>query len=342
MARAHRRVCAVRIGIAASTLVACGPRYIANGQPEPPPAVEPEELPASTPASVATPAADPWAGCRVDAECGLPEDPRSFAVCEAGACQRWDAAQMWTWATTTAPELATLREASSLAEVPWIPATGTLRLFVDARQLIWSNKARCIPIDLEPLEGALVGEIPQVFGTKPGTKNAWFYTLRLGGGVDVLGPGRRTTGAAGDGAEAIGDLQTLGLHLRATEDALRYTAARFTAEVVCGSAKIERQGCEPAVCDGCTELAVRKRPVDSNHAIGSGSVSRGSHGGACEPCPPDALGPLLPRLDAAVAGRTFVDDRGDDAGPIFHRTLQQCNAAVKQRSRRMARARRPL
>lgn len=339
MARAHRRARAL-IGLVGSTLVACGPRYVANGQPEPAPAVEPEEAPTSTPAGA--PVDDPWSGCRIDAECGLPEDPRSFAVCEAGACQRWDAAQMWRWATTTAPELAALRDEQGLADVPWIPTTGTVRLFVDARQLIWSNKARCIPIDLEPAEGSLVAEIPEVFGTKPGTKNAWFYTLQLDGGVGVLGPGRRTTSPDGEGAEAIGGLQTLGLHLRATDDALRYTAARFTAEVACGSVRIERTGCEPAVCDGCTEIAVRKRPVDSNHLIPSGSGALGTRGGACEPCPADTVGPLLPRLDAAVAGRTFVDDMGDDAGPVFHRTLQRCNADLKQRSRRMARARRPL
>lgn len=341
MVRAHRRVGGVRLGLA-TTLVACGPRYVANGQPEPAPApvIAREDGP-STPTASA-PVDDPWAGCRIDAECGLPEDPRTFAVCEAGACQRWDAARMWSWATTSAPELAALRDEQRLADVPWLPASGTVRLFVDARQLIWPNKARCVPIDLEPLEGALVGEIPEVLGTKPGAKNAWFYTLRLGDSVDVLGPGRRTTTPDGEAAEAIGGLQTVGLHLRATDDSLRYTGALFTAEVACGSPRIERPGCEPVVCEGCSALTLRRRALDRNHIFASGTMGVGTRGGACEPCPADTFGPLLPRLDAAVAGRTFVDDLGDDAGPVFYRTLQRCNAALKQRSRRMARASRPL
>lgn len=339
MVWASMRGGAVGIGLVAATPIACGPRYVANGDPEPVVAIESDA--ATTTEATRPPAEDP--GCRFDAECGLPEDLQTFAVCEAGACARWDAAQMWTWATGVAPELAALRADVRLAEVPWIPTSGTVRLYVDARQLIWSNKARCVPIDLAWSEGALVGEIPEVLGTKPGTKNAWFYTLRLDGGVDVLGPGRTTSTAAGDGMEAVGGLQTFGMQLHATDDALRYTGARFSAEVACGSATIERPGCEPEVCGGCSELALRKRFEDRSRMVaGTGSITTSRSSGVCEPCPADAFGPLLPRLDAAVTGRTFIDDDGDDAGPVFHRRVQTCTAELKQRSRRLARARRPL
>jgi hypothetical protein len=340
MACARRRAYGIALEVLASLSIACGPRYVANGQPEPAPALDDDDASASS--STPEHTADPQAGCRIDPECGLPEDPQIFAVCEAGTCERWDTVQMWSWATSVAPELSSLREAGALANVPWIPASGTLRVFVDARQLIWPNKARCVPIDLEWAEGALVGEIPEVLGTKPGTKNAWFYTLRLHDGVDVLGPGRVTSSADGDGAEAIGGLQSFGLHLRATDDALRYTGTHFATEVACGSARIERTGCEPVVCEGCSELALRKRPLDRGVATGSvaGTITRS--GGACEPCPADTFGPLLPRLDAAVTGRIFIDDAGDDAGPVFHRRVQTCTVELKQRSRRLARARRPL
>lgn len=333
-----RTLLATCVGLVAA--IGCKPKLVANGDPEPAVELAGDDVPASVAAPAPDVAADPWSGCTIDAECGLSDDPTQFAVCEANACVRWTSAQMWTWATARAPELTTLHEANTLADASWIASSGTTRVFVDARQLLWPKRAKCVPIDLEWHEGSLVADIPEVLGTKPKAKNAWFYTLRLSGGVDVLGPGRATSD---DGSEAIGGLQSFGRGLRVTDDSLRYTTTRFTADVVCSGTTVERPGCEPAVCGGCTEVAVRKRSQDGDAGYGGIASSKLRQAeGVCEPCPVDAFGPILTRLDAAVTGRTFVDDHGDDDGPVFHRRLADCTAALKQRTRRIARERRPL
>ncbi len=323
--------------------LACTPRLVPTGPSEPwvDPAAGDSVVPQSADAS--TPTDDPWAGCQLDVECGLSDDPGHFAVCESNECVRWTAQQLWMWARTHAPELAQLRDPGALAEVPWIPDTGKLRVFVDARQLIWSDKARCVAIDLEHVEGSLVAEIPEVLGTKPGTKDAWFYRLELGGSVAVLGPSRTTSGPDGEGVRAIGGLQTFGLGLVPAEQALRYTGARYSAALACASPPIERTHCEPRVCSGCTRLEVKRRSLDASvgHAA-SGATKLRVTGGPCDPCPTDTFGSLLPRLESALANREFVEDQGDDSGPVFHRNNKACLTALKQRNRRLARARRPL
>jgi len=313
---------------------ACTPRYVPTGS-----ATQPQPV-AAAPAAVepAPPVAAPdpsWDDCRLDVDCGLSEDPSEFAVCEASECVRWDVATMWSWATQHAPVLADLRAATALEDVPWIPESGGVRLFVDARRLIWAGKARCVPIDFAWHEGSLVADIPERLGTKPGTKNAWFYTLQLSGGVSVLGPGRITKGPEGEGAEAIGELQTFGHSLLVDDRALRYTGARFAAELECGDFKVERTHCEPRTCPGCTTIAVHKRSLEPRAGFGRAARATGrTTGGPCEPCPPDTLGPHLPRLKSAVVGRVFVEDLGDDAGPVFHRKQKDCVAALKKKRRR--------
>ena len=313
---------------------ACTPRFVPqHGEPMQTP---PDEE-AVTSVVPTTPTTDgPLSGrCTMDVECGRSEDPQQFAVCEANECTRWDAAKMWAWATHHAPLIAELRPVVALADVPWVApilGAGSLRVFVDARDVIWTA-ARCVPIDLRAHEGNLVADIPERLGTKPGTKNAWFYTLQLSAGAAVLGPGRITSGPNGEGAEGVGELQILGHTLVPDDRALRYTGARFAAELGCGGPTIERKHCEPKVCTGCTELALRKRSLESNVGFGG---SAGVHvtvaGGPCDRCPDDAFGPLLPRLRAAMVGRQFIDDLGDDTGPVFHRTRKDCVAALRPKS----------
>lgn len=314
---------------------ACTPRYVPQ-QRDPVPTPPHDATTSITPT---TPTSDEPISdrCTADVECGLTEDPQQFAVCEANECTRWDAAKMWTWATTHAPLIAALRPAVGLAEIPWVgPALdgAKLRVFVDARDVIWTA-ARCVPIDLQPHEGNLVADIPERLGTKPGTKNAWFYTLQLSAGAAVLGRGRITSEPEGDGAEAIGGLQVLGHSLVPDDRALRYTGMRFATELECGGPKIERKHCEPKVCTGCSELALRKRSLEAGMGRSeTAGVTMTISGGPCDPCPVDAFGPLLPRLQAAIVGREFVDDLGDDTGPAFYRKQKDCVAAMKKKKRR--------
>jgi hypothetical protein len=329
-----------RVRCLAVLACACTPRYVPVHR-EPAPVPPPEEVRAKIEPTTPTPIDASSDDCHADVECGLPEDPEQFAVCEANECMRWDAATMWAWATKHAPLLAELRPAVGLAGIPWLAAVGDppgprerkLRVFVDARQLIWTA-ARCVAIDLEPHEGNLVADIPERLGTKPGTKNAWFYTLQLSGGVAVLGPGRITSTRDGEGAEAIGGLQVFGHSLVPDERALRYTGARFAAELACGGPTVERTRCEPKICTSCTELALRKRSLESGVGFGGDTRVRVTiDGGSCDPCPVDVFTPSLPRLQAALVGRSFVDDLGDDSGPIFYRKQKDCVAALKKKRR---------
>ena len=328
--RACFRLAAVT-GVCCIVALACRTRESEVVEPTPPAEIEPRGDTRVVDDVDTEPAReDGKRACELDTECpGDPQDPDAVPICEANGCTAWGRERMWAWAGEVVPALAALEASASLADATWIAER--VRLWVDSTKLIWKGRARCVAIDFEMREGALMGEVPERLGAPLGASGVWFYTLQLGGSATLLGPHRTTRSREGTASEAIGGLADVGGALRVTPRALAYTGRRFTAELACASMRVEQPGCQPAVCERCREIAILREwtaPVGGREGAPPSITMRTP--GVCEPCEADALGPLLPRLRVAVEGRSFVEDGVD--GPTFHRSRSDCLAAIKASS----------
>jgi hypothetical protein len=250
-------------------------------------------------------------------------------ICEAGQCQGTTPEALWAWAVSLLPALAELQPEPRFAVDQWAKAGGSVALSVDARHIWGNGPARCVPLRFEPQEGRLGVDVAERYGQKTGAPDVWTYTLWLGYGAQLVGPGRVTRAGA---TEARGGLQILGHALReSTRGVLRYDGVRFEVAITCPLENLAHDArCPP--CERCGGFELEKRSLDPGAAqlerrsLRAWSVSA-SQPPSCEPCPPEERLPLLPRLQRAVKGRGFVRAMGE--GPTFFRDAKQCAAELR-------------
>lgn len=252
-------------------------------------------------------------------------------MCEAGRCEVWSRERLRAWAFAALPELASLPKPPSLADVPWLDGAAKATLWVDAAEL-WSQGAPkgCVPIAFTKHEGSLFANLPVKFGENPKANGVWSYTLQLGAGASLLGPGWHTKTKDGGAAGGIGEYRRLGHHLIAPlEDALRYRGAHVGKRVVCDDRDLEPDPRCPR-CVRCVRYEARNVSLAPHVGFGYGKKKPtaaevdASQPPVCIGCPSDERRDRLARFELGLAGVDTVVPLA--SGPAFFRAAKACSA----------------
>jgi hypothetical protein len=277
--------------------------------------------------------------CRaLEARGVVPKREGKIALCEAGRCEPYDEEVLWQWAKGVSVDLRefTLKE-PKLSDASWFQPGRKVSLYLPEN---WQGetlkrRARCIALEFsaraaegaEDAEEELVARVDESGQNWPAGHHGCSYSLVLSRSAVEFDEGCSTpTSSSGyGGAQIVGQFLS-----RADDTGLVYDGATAEITPYCSPVTLRRPGCDPAECHSC-----RIGLTVDLHVAGIGGRSNRRQelvqtlsDGSCPPCLPDAIAPLIPRLEAVLAQRTFYTELGQTDSLRAFRTKSGCEAHV--------------